>query len=148
MSYNLSPKVVVRWSETLNHLLSGELVYFRAKDPVKLAYRLREALAAASRHEIQPYCKLDYSFTVRDDLVVAKPKSSLKTQPVRVTRRFEGAVSDYDVVEIASRAKEHILEFPAFTGEVRSVRVWSKVNDYEITTDPYLILTKKEVESE
>ena len=148
MTYNLSTKAVVRWSDTLEHLLSGEEVLFRSADPHKLAYRLREALAAAAYHQIEPYCKIAYGFTVKDDFVLAKPKASFFQKPVRVTRRIEGSVDDYNVVKVASLAKEHILEFPAFEGELRSVKVWCAANDFLITTDPYLILTKKEAEDD
>ena len=147
MTYNPSPKTVLRWQQTLDKLI-GEEILFRSVDPHKLAYRLREAIAAAVRYKIKPYCDLAYSFTIKDDFVVARPKGRLVVKPVQVTRRYEDSLGDYEIVKIASKARESILEFPGYQGEVRAIKLWCLTNGFEIITEPYLILTRREEEDE
>lgn len=143
MSYNLSLKVVARWSDQLK-MLTGGVVSFKSADPHATAYRLREAIAAAKRHKVEEFEDIDYAFTVTESEVIARPRENLTTEAVKVTRRVEGAVSDFEVVELASQATEHILEFPNFNGSLRSVEVWCNVNDFRMTSKPYLILRKGE----
>jgi len=143
VTYNLSEKTVQRWAETLD-LLKGEEVLLRATDPHKLAYRLREAIAAARANDIEPYASLLYGFKVRGELVIARPKAAFKLKPVVVSRRFESVRSEWDVVEVAGRASEDVLEFPAFRGEVGNVKRWCGVNGFDFKTEPYLVLRKKE----
>jgi len=141
VTYNLSPRTVARWQQTLDKL-DGEEILFRSRDPHKLAYRLREAIAAAVRHKLKPYCDLSYSFTIKDDLVIARPSGRLTTKPVLVTRRIEDPIGDYEVVKLASEASEEILEFPNYHGELRAVELWCSTNGFEMKTDPYLVLVK------
>jgi len=142
MTYNLSPKTVLRWQQSLNKL-DGEEVLFRASDPHKMAYRMREAIAAAVHHKLKPYCDLAYRFTIKDDFVVARPKGRLVVRPIQVTRRYEDSLGDYEIVKIASKARESILEFPGYQGEVRAVELWCLTNGFEMVTEPYLILTRE-----
>lgn len=147
MSYNLSRKCVERWASTLELLNGDDPVTFRSTDPRKLAYRLREAIAAAKANKIEPFCNLKYEFVIDGIYCIARPKkeeSFTLREPTRVTRRFESVTDEFEVVKQASASREHILEFPNFNGDFRSVKLWCSTNGYRVTNDPYLILEKKE----
>ena len=141
MPYNLSENAVTRWKEQLD-MLDGTVREFRSNSPHKLAYRLREAIAAARHNHVEPYDKIDYAFTVRNDIVVARPREQVVVEALRVTIRAEAAVSEYDVVRHASKSREDVLEYPNFDGDLKSVKLWCSTNEFEVTEEPYLILER------
>ena len=140
--YNLSPKAVERWRNELDQLLAGEEIAFTTDAPHKLAYRLREAIAAAKRHRMQPWSTIDYVFKQETGRVVATPRSSLVTEIVQVERTYPEALNEFDVITTATKDPGHIMLFPNFQGESESVSAWATAKGYTITTDP-LTLRKK-----
>lgn len=142
MTYNLSPKVVERMQEPLNRLLAGQETVFSSDAPHKLAYALREAIAAAKRNKLDPYDKLEYTFVVGHGKLTAKPRESLVTSMEVPPQVVDSAISDFDVVASASRSKANELHFPNFNGDIAPVNVWAERKGFTVTTDPFLKLVR------
>lgn len=142
--YNLSIKRVEVWKAELQKLLSGEPVAWETPSPHKLAYALREALAAARHHGIEPYASIDYVFTQTANSVKATPKdnSALEFTPTTTEATFPEAMNEFDIIAIAGKAKEKVMIFPNFSGELMSVKSWADAKGYALEEDPLTIRRK------
>lgn len=140
--YNLSPKAVERWTNELDKLLAGEEVVFRSSAPQKLAYRLREAIASAKRHDIAPYDSIDYMFKIEGESVVAVPKDNLVQDAQPREHVYAKVKNEFDVISLAAKEPKHVMVFPAFDGDLTAVKQWASAKDYTVTEDP-LTLRKK-----
>lgn len=143
--YNLSEKAVERMKAELDLLISGKELRFPSEEPHTLAYRIREAIAAAKYHKIKPYADLSYMFTLGPDHVLARPRGQrrLVSGPVEEPRAtYPDAESEYQVVAECTKATLTELHFPNFRGDIHAVRHWAKEKRHEVSQDPYLIIRK------
>lgn len=142
MPYNISPKAVERWKHELDNLLSGQPFTWTTDAPHKLAYRLREAIAAAKACKIEPYASIDYQFTQTSTMVIATPRESLVQGAKQPDAVFDGAVTEYDVISAATTAKNDALVFPNFLGEITAIQRWAEAKGFTITEDPLTLRRK------
>lgn len=155
MSYSKSVNTIVRVREYLEELIASRgNVEWRASDPNKFAYQLREAISVANKYKEQygGYAALreKYSIRVVDNRVLAQLKDVLDIQPVSHGRITISNVSS--VLEIVSSAIQHkapTMHFPNASTDDASVtklRKWCEISDYVCEVDNGghgIYLTKK-----
>ena len=152
MPYNLSPNTVEVNKEFLNKLLTGQIVKFTTVRPDKLAYNLREAIAAAKRHGIKPFAGIDYRFLVkpggvlqaepRKKLAVGVQQATAEVVPATTEDTFTQEVSHFDVIQLANASEAPRIVFLNFTGAIEPVETWAEKRDFEIASLDPLTLQK------
>lgn len=152
MTYNLSLAVVYRWRNELDKLTENRVVLWSVDKPNKLAYALREAIAAAKKHGVKPYSELEYWFKEKDGLLIAEPKKPrvsiidvqvLKQQDL-VSQDFEikseeeipEATTVFQVIEAVKHSKSHVIKFPEFGGDIDPLKSWAEAKGFIVTEDP------------
>lgn len=133
MVYNLSPKSVERMQSILDQLLPGKELRLSTEYPHKLAYRIREAIAAAKHHKLSPYDRLEFVFTLGEGFVQAKPKVDLISGISAPAQVVEGFVSEFDVVANAGKSHANEIRFPGFSGDFDAVERWAAKAGWKVT---------------
>ena len=155
MAYSKSVNAIVKVRDYLEELVTARgNVEWRASDPNKFAYQLREAISVANKFKDQyaGYASLrdKYAIKIVDNRVVAQLKDVLDIQPVAHGRITISNVSS--VLEIVSSAIQHkapTMHFPNATTDDASVaklRKWCEISDYVCEVDQSgmgIFLTKK-----
>lgn len=159
MTYNLSLSTIDRWKEELDKLLENRVVLFSTDKPNKLAYSLREAIAAAKKHKVGPYNKLEYWFREREGLLVAEPrKERLRIIDVEVINKEFGtdlkppdlidevpeARSMFEVIEAVKHSKSAIIRFENYQGDLTPLESWGNAKGWAVTEDPVTFTRRKE----
>ena len=143
MPYNLSLKTVERMQSFLSELLDGRPHTFQSDEPHKLAYNIREAIAAARYNKLMSFAAIDYRFIPRHGTLWAEPKQPLQPKETKEgtsSRTLPDAQTEYDVVNAARKMKERELVFPNFIGKLESIVTWSSRTGFTITNvDPLTI---------
>lgn len=148
MTYNLSPSAVERWRDELDLLTSGQPVRFPSENPHMLAYSLREAIAAAREHKIEPYASLQYTFRKRDGVVIAEPRRSLLVErPVIAGKEvtLEGSTEFSVVQQMLKNKQANIATFPHFTGDTTPIKRWADANGYTLSYPPLVLQKEKKL---
>lgn len=144
MAYNLSPHSVIRNKPQLERLLQGGPVTFYTGDPKRLAYKLREACAAAKAlPEFKEFAHLasSYIFKVIPDWVLAQPTVPTTSIDAKKpsSRSFDDASTTLEVLFIA-QANEGIptLKFPnAELDEGKEgLLEWAELEGYTVVEIP------------
>jgi hypothetical protein len=126
MTYNLSREVVDRWKVHLDAIASEDTTRFRTYQAQKLGYALREALAAAEHHGIEPYCLLVVKFFVSaTELVVCHEG----IKPDLPGPDWSRPVDHFGVIE-AFNTIPHLLQpdpliFENFVGDADVIFSWA-----------------------
>jgi hypothetical protein len=154
MAYNLSRATIERMRPHLDAILvaaeKGNKLRFDVKNPHIFAYQIREALAAARHHAIEPYASLRVSISNKRDHVTAKtnPASFRGATPeARVTHitappiEHAGATSEFDVIAVLMKAPPGRHSFPSFRGDLTSVSAWAEARGAVLENENPLILT-------
>lgn len=144
MPYNLSRTSFEAYEPMLTPLIQGEPRVIRVEegDPHRLAFLLRQAMAAARENSIEPFASMEVKFSVGPGRVICLPKTvpSLSDQEIleeAQTQVVLDAVNAFDVVNAATGSIAPRLEFPNFEGSHMPLKTWAERKGFEITsTDP------------
>jgi len=146
--YNLSPKSVERMKDELEKLLSGDIVTFTTQAPHTLTYRLREAIAAAISHGIEPYASIAYKFRIEGPTNVrCIPKVGVTIESadiikgVKTEKIVADDVNEFDVIIHATKLTEDRVVFKSFIGQAGPVKTWASKHGFAVEEDP-MVLTK------
>lgn len=146
MTYNLSPSAVERWRDELDLLTSGQPVRFPSENPHMLAYSLREAIAAARHHKIEPYASLGYTFRKREGVVIAEPRRSLvREKPILANSEvtLDGSTEFSVVQQMLKNKQANVATFPHFTGDTTPIKRWADANGYILSYPPLVLQREK-----
>jgi len=155
MAYSKSVNAIVKVRSYLDELVDAKgNMEWRASDPNKFAYQLREGINVAQifKEQYPSYAALKnkYSIKILDNRVVAQLKNILDIQPVAHGRITISNVSSVlDIVSSAVQHKAPLMHFPnASTAEadVVKLRKWCEISDYTCEVDTKgngVYLTKK-----
>jgi len=155
MAYSRSVNAIVKVRSYLDELVDAKVnMEWRASDPNKFAYQLREGIAVAMIYKEQypTYANLRDKFSIKilKDRVVAQLKDTLDIQPVahgRIT--LTGVSSVLDIVASAVQHKAPTMHFPNAStadADVVKLRKWCEISDYVCEVDQSgngVYLTKK-----
>jgi hypothetical protein len=145
MTYNIAASTVRRHERVLISLLDGKTVIVSPPQGTTIhiyAYQLREALKSARQLKIDPYYRLDYSFSPRpsEGVVICKPRlSSEPTILAQFDERsvFPDVLDEFDVAStITSNPRDEYI-FPSFNGDMASVYGFAEGMMFEVSsTEP------------
>jgi len=131
---------------------------WRASDPHKFAYRLREAFKVAVKFKEQypSYAGLKdkYSIRVTSGGVVATLKDTLDIQPAHHGKiTIKEAVAAMEIVGAALQHKAPIMHFPNANmaeQEIGKLRRWCEISEYtlEVTNNDGIYLTRKPIQDQ
>lgn len=152
MAYNITKQTVKRYEKVLSQIykdvwLGNKILRFQTNDP-RLSYRLREALAAATRLEVEPWNEMDIKIGVDGDIITIErkiEKVDLEFEVLDRVETIEDSVNQFAVVQYMMKNNPQVAIFTNFEGDITVLQNWIDSKDYQIeTTNP---LTIKKVEA-
>lgn len=128
MPYNTSRATIDRWLLHLDAMHANTEVTFRTAFPHVLAYRLREAVAAAKHHGTH-HADISYVFDAgeRTLRIYHKEHAPDKKPPQLVygDNTFTEPVNEFEVAEIINSSPvTKTLDFLVFIGDFPALRAW------------------------
>ena len=149
MSYNLSSNKFKRWSLFLDTIAKNPECKIPSSTPDKLAYNIREAIAAARHHKIPPWTELTVRIEVRPGHIICRHKQDLDvTVPlpsIQDALEFQSPANEFDVVQAVNDNAEYAnFIFHEFTGNPDPVIAWAKqLQIYKVVRKGSILLVSR-----
>lgn len=150
MTYNIAAATVRRHERVLISLLEAKTVIIRPPQGTTVhiyAYQLREALKSAQQLKIDPYYRLDYSFSPRpsEKVVICKPRPS--SEPIILAQFDEKSVfpsvqDEFDAVSLITSNPRDEYIFPSFAGDMASIHAFADGSQMVVDSESPLTLRR------